>query len=394
MKTSSFALALASAAFVLGATTAARADDCSTLTNPVYATGSSAFKAILGELAKTLAGGASPTTIVYEAQGSCDGVDAVLNGTPITTTSTTASFWNTAGTEMNCDIASPGIVVDVGISDVFPTTCFNLPNGLPSDVEDFAGPVQPMVFVVPKLSKQLSISAEAAYFVYGFGKTSGVSPWDDPPFLFTRDGTSGTEQMIAAAIGVTPAQWQGTAATSTDDMRTKVATSSNPEATLGIIVADAADSNRDNITELAYQHFDQTCGYWPDSDPMSFDKRNVRDGHYAIWGPLHLLSKVNAQGYPVNAAAKDVIGYITGTETPPGGLDIIQLEAQNHVVPQCAMHVKRTEELGPLASTQPAKSCGCIFEKLAGGTTDCKPCTNVNTCPSTSTACNFGYCED
>ena len=148
------------------------------------------------------------------------------------------------------------------------------------------------------------------------------------------------------------------------------------------------------MRELAYQHFDQDCGYWADSDPFSFDKKNVRDGHYAIWGPLHILSKLDAQGYPLNADAKQVVGYITGTEDAPGGLDIIQVEALSHVVPQCAMHVKRTEELGPLASTQPPKSCGCYYEKLAGGTTSCMPCTNVTQCTGTATSCNFGFCED
>jgi ABC-type phosphate transport system substrate-binding protein len=393
MKLGPRALALASAACVV--VPAARADalDCSDLPNPVYATGSSAFEAILGQLAKTLAGGGTAITIVYQPQGSCAGVDAVLNGTPIDTSSVAANYWDTTGNQLTCEITTPGVVVDLGISDVFPTTCFSLPNGLPSNVGDFTGPVQPMVFVVPKLSSQKSISAEAAYFVYGFGADSGVSPWNDQSFLFTRDDTSGTEQMIAAAIGVPPAKWKGIAAATTGEMTVDVSGSAKPESTLGIIVADAADANRDTINELAYQHYDQDCGYWADSDPLSFDKKNVRDGHYAIWGPLHILSKLDAQGYPLNVAAKHVVGYITGTEDPPGGLDIIQLEAQSHVVPQCAMHVKRTEELGPLASTEPAKPCGCYYEKLTGGTS-CQACTNVSECPSTSTSCSFNFCED
>ncbi len=389
MKNAPRALAVASAALVVAVAGRARAVECSTLPNPVIATGSSAFEAILGELAKTLA---PATTIVYQPQGSCAGVDAVLNGTGV---KTSATYWDPTGAMLTCDITpTDGIVADLGISDVFPTTCFSLPNGLPTNVGDFSGPVQPMVFVVPQQSTQKSISAEAAYFIYGFGNGSGVSPWDDTSFLFTRDGSSGTEQMIAAAIGVPPVSWKGIAAASTGEMTVDVTMSSNPDKTLGIIVADAADSNRDTLRVLAYQHYDQDCGYWPDSDPLSFDKKSVRDGHYAIWGPLHILSKLNAQGYPLNADAKHLVGYITGTEDPPGGLDIIDLEAQNHVVPQCAMHVKRTEELGPLASIQPAKSCGCIFEKRASGTTSCVTCTNVTQCPSGTVDCNFGYCED
>jgi serine/threonine protein kinase len=70
-------------------------------------------------------------------------------------------------------------VADIGTSDVYAPTCGTLPGGqLPPNVADFLGPIQPMVFVVPKASSQQSISASAAYFVFGFGADSGVAPWD------------------------------------------------------------------------------------------------------------------------------------------------------------------------------------------------------------------------
>ncbi len=165
------------------------------------------------------------------------------------------------------------------------------------------------------------------------------------------------------------------------------------DATFGILATEDADDNRSILQILPYQHYDQGCGYWPDTDKLSTDKRNVRDGHYAIWGPLHILTHVSVTtGDPVKAGAKSVIDYLTGTEQAPSGLDLIALEYARHVVPQCAMHVNRTEEVGPLASYMPTRSCGCYYDKLSGSTT-CKPCTSLSDCTSDAPACNFGYCE-
>lgn len=388
---------LAAAALAAGAITAASAPaaalDCATLPTPVYVFGSSAVKATLAEIAKILALQNPPTTLIYKSLGSCAGVDAVLTGTPIMGAGTAAaSYWGDGVNELKCDLDAAGTVADVGISDVFAETCFDLPNGLPTNVGDFLGPVQAMTFIVPKTSSQQSISAEAAYFAYGFGASSGVMPWTDPAFLFQRDVSSGTEAMIAKAINVPPPKWVGTATTSSSDILSKVAGSASPEDTLGILSADLADENRATVTVLAYQHIDQDCGYWPDSDAQSFDKRNVRDGHYAIWGPLHLISKLDAQGYPISVPARPFINYMTGTQAP-AGLDLITFEAEHHIIPQCAMRVKRTDELGALASFAPPKSCGCFYEKAASGGTDCTPCTSPADCSVDTPACNFGYCE-
>src|SRR5262245_20952390 len=115
----------------------ARATDCQSLQNPVYVVGSSAAKTLLAELAKILVGQASPTTIVYLGSGSCSGVDAILNGTPIVGSGTTApSFWDNTGTESKCDIlpeAGP-ITADIGVSDVYASTCVKLSGGLPTSV--------------------------------------------------------------------------------------------------------------------------------------------------------------------------------------------------------------------------------------------------------------------
>jgi hypothetical protein len=290
-------------------------------------------------------------------------------------------------------VAAPGVLADVGISDVFASTCFQLPGGLPATVADILGPVQTMTFVAPAASEQRSISAEAAYYVYGFGADSGVPPWNDETVMFHRDDQSGTQRMIAAAIGVPPTRWKGVTATSSGDLLMRISMASLISSSIGILASDVAQDNRTSVRILAYRHFGQSCGYYPDSDEIQNDKANVRDGHYAIWGPLHLLTRLSGLGYPVSSVAANVIGYLAGTKPAPPGLDLIALEAQKHVVPQCAMRVKRVQEMGPLASFAPPGSCGCYYEQVANGGTSCKPCAASLDCPASAPVCSYGYCE-
>jgi hypothetical protein len=379
-------------AAVLGAASPANAGLCSALPNPVYVTG--AGKVAIAELAQALT--SSGISLVYKLQGSCLAVDAILNGTHVgTPADLTASYWDASSAEVKCDLDPTGNVADLGLSDVFPSTCQSLPGGLPSNVGDFFGPVEAYTFVVPKASTQKSISKAAGYFVFGFGNDSGVDPWTDETVMFVRDASSGTQQMFGAAIGVPPDRWKGTPATSSGDLVTKIVKSTKPEATIGILTAEVAGTaaNRAQLSTLAYQDTDQSCGYWPDSTASGLDKRNVRDGHYAIWGPLHLLTKLDGMGYPINKTAGDVVAYLTGTKLAPGAFDLISLLAASNIIPACAMQVRRESELGPLASFAPTRACGCYFEQVATGKTECTPCKSDVECPAAASKCNYSYCE-
>jgi hypothetical protein len=375
---------------------AARATDCSQFTNSVVVVGSTAIKPLLAEIAKvvtaTSTDPSAPATVLYAGVGSCVGVDAVLNGTLLV--EDTLTYWDAGGTEQTCTPPSDGFNADIGVSDVFANTCTPLPNGLPSNVVDFTGPVQAMTFVVPLASTQDSISAEAAYYVYGFGNDSGAAPWTDETFIFQRNDQSGTQRMIAAAIGVDASVWRGTQTTSSSDLRQQVIAAGNvdPESTIGILTADDADTNRATLNVLAYQHYGQTCGTYPDRDPTSNEKQNVRDGNYLIWGPIHILATVDNTRRPTNPIANDIVSYIVGTQSPPAGFDLITLEAEHHIVPQCAMRVTRAQELGPLNAYAPSEPCGCYYEKLANGSTDCTSCTADNDCGAGS-ICSYHYCE-
>jgi hypothetical protein len=72
---------------------------------------------------------------------------------------------------------------------------------------------------------------------------------------------------------------------------------------------------------------------------------------------------------------------------------MVAVAAANHVVPQCAMRVRRTKEMGPLQPYQPTDPCGCYFDKLAAGTTSCETCAQPADCPATAPVCSYGYCE-
>ncbi|MEO7094497.1 MAG: hypothetical protein ABI175_14675, partial [Polyangiales bacterium] len=202
---------------------------CSTLSggNVVYLTGASAVTVFIGYLAQAMENTATPLSVVYYTQGSCNGVGAMLNpatgllkGVADYWTSDTAIDPGLPAARLQCQLDSAGVTPDVGISDVFASSCFDLPAGLPAGIKSFPGPVQVMGFVVPETSAQRVITSEAAYLIYGFGgKTHPVEPWVDLAQLFTRFATSGPQTLIGAQIGLPPVLWMGQIKTGSEPMR-------------------------------------------------------------------------------------------------------------------------------------------------------------------------------
>jgi ABC-type phosphate transport system substrate-binding protein len=395
--------AVAAMALALSVASEARAQtvpDCSTLTSPVYVTGSSALKPFLAKAAAKLL---PNITVVYLSAGSCAGVASMTTAPAGTINTAGAVFWDTNAVAVpgGCNLDPAGTTVDIGASDVFAGTC-----GTPvaAGVTDTHGPIQIMTMAMPVGATATNvISAEAAYMVYGFAADTAphtVAPWSDPTAIFQRNGGSGTQNMIATAIKVPAAKWKGgTNAASGDVYNSMIAAAGAGKTanTIGILATDYVDLHRDTVKALAYQHYGQTCGYLPDSSATSFDKVNVRDGHYMIWGPLHLYS----QGTP-SASVKKVLDALSLKSDDATNTTMIQTEAKAGDVPDCAMHVSRTSEIGPLASYDPAVGCECkfLFEATGAVPSDCKACTDANkatVCTTAAgargTACNFGYCE-
>lgn len=349
------------------------------------------------------------TKVFYKGYPSCLGINGVVNNEPTTPDPAEigmpeahqVSFWpGDPDIEELCDLpfdaeaeGEPEIPADMVLSDVFPTTCASFPNGL-GNIEDFQGPALGFGFIVHPDSPAESISAEAAYLVFGFGAESHVvSPWTDTSTIFHRDPNSGTENIFAKTLALDVNKWSGMSLNSTSVLLASVtdATGDDVDTAIGGAGLSVLDQRRDELRVLPYQHYEQSCGYFPDSTATAFDKRNIRDGHYPIWGVVHILTRVDGAGLPVNQGANRFINLVLGTDEI-ADLDPIALEAESGLIPQCAMNVIRDEDGGPLASSQPIRACGCYFESLVGET-DCQACESAGQCPAERPECSYGFCE-
>ena len=383
----------------------AHAVGCDTLTNPIYVKGSSAIKPFIIGMAVPLSQASTPYTLVYVNAGSCTGPDAIINGTLNTIDGTYYTANPTAGmppVANTCTMPAGGQAIDVGVSDVFNLTCTGQVE--PATVKDFidGAPTQAMCYAVPKASTQTALVAEEGYFVFGFPDSAGMAmPWLNNTFKFVRDSLSGTQGILAHAIGVPPNKIQGTTPNpnSNDGVLASLLASTSAESTIGFLAAAFFDSHRDTLTQLAFKGYKQYYAFYADSSPTSFDKKNVRDGHYLPWGYLHMFATVDSSGNPTNAKAAEFIKWVLGQQALPGTTppDILDITISAHVIPACAMHVKRTADGGDLALYQSTTPCDCYFEFKATGmspttSTRCAACSSSTPC-SGSQQCRHSYCE-
>ena len=428
------AAALAAAVGALCAASEAKATpqpgDCNFTGNVVYVTGSSASSPYLATLSTVLAAQATPVTLVYIQTESCQGVTDFLASTPLTSA---ATFWTpsadggTALVANTCNFSATSVpptsvTVDASVSDVYASTCGATPA---ATFQEFGGPVQAMAFVVNTGSTESSISEEAAHVIFKDIGTAAdqISPWTDPAQLFIRQGGaagSGTRAMIGTTLGFADGDWSSAIPaanvfTSSGSLLSAVSgDTANAAKTLGILSVTKADSARKGssataqVSVLAFQAKGQTCGYYPDSTAGTFDKLNVREGRYDIWGPLHFITAVSG-GLPVSTSNPGAAGnaavqaFVNLVSLPTGPtlsdtqkMTVISAAAKAHVVAQCAMRVQRTAEVGPEASFLPPESCGCYWESVASGATpaSCTTCTTSADCGDSGTpTCRYGFCE-
>ncbi|MDI1442815.1 hypothetical protein [Polyangium sp. 6x1] len=372
--------------------------DCSALPNPVYIQSGDTQEPLLKALGQKLrASQASPMTLIYKTSGSCTNIDAMYKGTKLTTNPlyipsvTEDPTWDPSKPAPQCTIDPNGVPLDLAISALFVSSCD--PSPPPSGIGLFQGPVQPYVFIVPEASSQRAITAEEAYFVFGFGAQGKVEPWTDESLYFIRTTTKSTLLTMAAAIGVPGAKWKGVMLDKSSEVLNGVATSPSPEKTIGILGAEIYDGNRDKVEALAFQAFKQKHAYYPDSTATSFDKRNVRDGHYTIWSPTVYLAPVDAQGTVTNARVRYLVDMILSkTVAPAPEFDPLDVVISKGLVPDCAMTVTRSFEGGDLSLYSPSEPCGCFFESRVGQpSATCKACGGDGECGAGK--CRHGFCE-
>lgn len=368
----------------------ALAAPCNTLPSPIYGIGGSAPNQLFARLGKALSAASPPVTLVYQSPGACFGPDAILNGTKITGT---ANYWDANGTQQSCDLPLTGQAADFGAGSNYPALCPGFPATPPSTFGDFLGPIEAFDFLVAKGSNENSISAAAAYFVYGFGATGQAAPWTDESVIIKRDQNSAAAILVSLAIGVPVAKFKGVDAKTNGNTVALVGSATNVQGAIGFASHETAEANLATVKILAYQHYGQSCAYWPNVTSTSFDKQNVRNGHYPLWGNLHFFATKDAQGNPTNPNAAKLIGWFNGKVAAPTGVDVDQIAVKVGTILDCAMEVKRTSDFGELTPYAPAEPCGCYFEATSTGATSCTACTQDADCPASATHCRKGYCE-
>lgn len=370
---------------------------CTALVNPVFILTGDTQVPIVRAVGKLLRAQASPITLVWVATGSCSIIDTLYSGANITPNGSyipSDPSWNEqTGVLPTCAMPPAGVAPDIGIPIVFPEACSTAT--APAGLGAIKGPVQSMVFVVPTASVATAISAEEAYFVFGFGQAGQVSPWLNESFYFVRPPSKGTQVSLGAVIGVPAAKWKGQRLDQSTAVASSVASASSPDQAIGILGAEIYDSaaNRAALRALTFQAYGQTLGYLPDSGAASFDKRNVRDGHYLGWSHVFYLTRVDAAGTPTDPRVKTLVDIFNGG---PGaastGIDSVALVAGKGLVPSCAMTVTRSSEGGAVATRAPSDPCGCAFEASVGkAPAACLACTSDAQC--SVGRCSHGYCE-
>ncbi|HXX68924.1 MAG TPA: hypothetical protein VEK07_17185 [Polyangiaceae bacterium] len=368
-------------------------------------------------------------TLAYQLTGSCTLTPNLYEGTPIPKNTnllyipSTAEnpSWTTSDPELTCTTSpSAGTAPDLGISALFPSSCEL--GGPPAGIGTFNGPIQAYTFIVPtaEFTTQTSISAEEAYYAFGDGANNPVTfggsmEWNVPSEFFLRPATKSTLVATAFNIGLTAAQMtlalaDGGSAdgrnleSSSDDVLSAVAASTSLQA-IGILGDEVYDTNRGKgVNVLAFEAFGQSEAYYPDSTTTSFDKQNIRDGHYTLWSPTVYITPIDNTGAPVNPTVKYVVDLVVGNQgaAPPGGLteggapiDGLGVVVSVSLTPNCAMQVQRAGDGLPFTPYTPAEPCTCDFlSKIPNAATlpaSCVPCSASNPCETGG--CFNGYCE-
>lgn len=367
-------------------------DDPKEVPNPVYLTVGDTQVNLMRELGAKLRQ-TEQVTLVFRATGSCTNLDTLYGDLRMSGN----FFYVPAGYDPQktptlpvCTLPAPGVLTDIANSIVFLDSC---PTPKPADVVDVLGPVQSFVFAVPLASSQTAITAEEAYFVFGFGMVGRVSPWLDNSLLFGRPVTKGTIISIGASIGVPAGKWQGQKINLSQDLASLLAAAADPNRALGILGSEVYDGYRSTLKALAFRAYQQTRAYWPDATQSSFDKQNVRDGHYHLWSYTHWLQRTDAKGMPRSLRAQRVIDLLVGNAVmPAAGFEPLESSVRVGLVPRCAMTVQRSSEGGDFSLYQAPQPCGCFFDFAATGKTKCKSCVDSTTCGDGT--CRHGFCEE
>ena len=381
------------------------ADPCAALPGAaIYIENGDTQENLLKKLGSSLVRSGAFLRIIYQNQPTCTLASDFYNpvthhivstgARPVRYIPTAAEdpTWEPSKLAPTCEVVDgDAATIQLAIGATYLSSCAGLTPR--ADVRVFTGPAQSYGFVVPTGSSQIALTAEEGFFAFGYANDTGqAEPWTDQNLRFIRASTASTALTSSAAINLKASALKGTIAggNTSGELLAAVIASPTPEKTIGILGTEVFDANRAVAKILAFRGFNQRFAYFPDKTSTSFDKQNVRDGHYLPWAPTPYLAYAPG-GLIADASAKRVVDLIVNLkdEADVSGIDPI---ISSGLVPECAMKVQRAFDGGELSTFAPAEPCGCYFEaKVPQGSTKCVTCTNDSTCGTG--ACRRGYCE-
>ena len=409
---------------------------CDFFPQKIYLHGTTAVKPLIAVMSARLAALPTPYTLLYQQVDACSAVPTVAVGGNISQRGA-PHHYTLAPTAKNPDAYKDDtcslnqgtlISADVGLADVYFSSCPNYDTTTLRDPTinavnptaagiDFLGPIQAMVFITSQsnFSSQYLL-LEEAQAILACGTGAKIYPYVDSAQLYLYDHENGFTNGVPLmtynclnlptnyyplsrdlATFVLPSNGQPEL-----QVINNILSSINPKAAFGFVSGENYDEHRDMLKSLALVGPGQGAGnkaFLPDSDATHTDRRNVRDGHYVVQGPLHMIARVGADNVPTSPMAQRFINWMQGKPGMSGAaplpFNILDIFAETGVVPQCAMKVIRTSECGPFKPYKDPAPCGCYFESKATGVatpSGCAPCSSTADCTG-GRICSFGFCE-
>jgi hypothetical protein len=409
-----------------GALAQVASQSCVFLPNKIYLYGTTAVEPVIAALGARLSQLDPPYSLLYLGYDGCNALAAVAQGLNI---AGAAEFYSIDAAGLpkidTCSISAGQVTkADVALSDVYYATCpSNVRDAVDSAIGlrdpsvnvannarmlvDFQGPTQAMVVVVPRANFSTTyLSLDQTRDILACGSLGLIYPFVDPTQIITYAflaGDQGVKEMTYACLGLGldqvcvqgctgTAQWNQEAAS-------RVINSIKQTAAIGYISNEVYDQHRDVLKAVALQGPGQDKAYYPDSDSTRRDRRMVRDGHYMVQGPLHMVALAGADNVPVQPMAQRFVNWMLQKPGLPGEaplpFNIVDVFAESGVVPACAMRVVRYADGGPFSPYRDSQPCGCYFESQATGVAvpcGCKPCKGQDDCTGAQ-VCSYGFCE-